>query len=160
MREERNIPFKNYIVLSIVLIISVVFVIYFYMWYSEFENSRVNVPILDDYLSVINYNELDNFLVENKSVILYISSLSDNETRRFEKKFRDVINRYSLNNDILYLDFTNQDNSLLHKYNILDLPCLVIFDDGNVIDTYSIKNNHYDIELLISYLKIEGVIND
>ena len=32
MEKERNIPLKNYIILGVVLILSVIVVIYFYMW--------------------------------------------------------------------------------------------------------------------------------
>lgn len=166
MKEEKKIPFKNYVILSIILILSIVVCIYFYMWYSEFETNKINTPILDQYFSVINYNELDDFLVENKNVILYVSVLDDIYTRRFENKFRNIIEKYTLNNSILYLDLTKEKNnnslykSIVDKYDLLNLPCIVMIDNGKVSDVYSIKDNDFDIELLVSYLRIEGVIND
>lgn len=166
MREEKNIPFKNYIILAITLIFSIIIIIYFYMWYSEFEINKISTPILDDYLSVINYNELDDFLIENKNVILYISTLENKETRYFENKFRDIINNYSLNSDIVYMDLTNEKHnqklydSIVKKYKLLNLPCIVIFDNNDIIDVYSIKDNNFDVDLLVSYFRIEGIIND
>ena len=66
---KKEIPLKNYILLSIVLILTIVVVTYFFMWENTYEKSRLQTPILDDYLLVINYNELNNYLVENKDVI-------------------------------------------------------------------------------------------
>lgn len=166
MKEEKNISLKNYIILAIVLVLSIILVIYFYMWYSEVENSKINAPILDDYFSVINYNELDDYLVENKNVVLYVSVLDDKVTRSFERKLEIALGKYSFNNDMLYMDLTkvkennNLYKSIINKYNIVDLPCIFIFNNGVIIDSYDVVDNNYDIDLLISYLRIKGVIYD
>ena len=166
MKEEKNIPFKNYIFLAIILIVSVIIVIYFYMWHSELYANEMNTPIMDEYLNVINYNELDTYLVENKEVIIYVSVLEDDRIRNFEKNFIRVVEEYSLNNKILYLYLTKQYkndklyNSIVNKYNLLDMPCILVFSDGIVRDVYSIEDRNYDINLLVSYLKIKGVIYD
>ena len=70
MEKEKNIPFKNYILLAVILIISAILIIYFYMWYSAYENNKLTTPIMDKYMQVINYNELDNYLIENKNCII------------------------------------------------------------------------------------------
>ena len=166
MKEERNVPFRNYLILSILLILSVIIVIYFYMWYGEFYNTKINTPIIDEYLNVINYNELDTYLIENKNVIVYTSNLYDEKSRNFEKKFVKIIEDYSLSNKIIYLDLTEQYkdknlyNFIVDKYNLLDLPCIITFNNGIVDDIYSIEDRNYDINLLISYLKIKEIIYD
>lgn len=165
MKEEKNIPFKNYIILSFVLLISIVIVIYFYMWYGELQLNKISTPVVDKYLSVVNYNELDTYLIENKDVIIYVSVLDDYKTRNFEKKFVKIIDEYSLSN-ILYLNLTEEYKNkrlfdeIESKYKLLDTPCIIIFKDGIVIDVYSIEDRNYDTDLLISYLRIKGVIND
>lgn len=166
MKEEKNIPFRNYIILAGVLILSIIVVIYFYMWYDEFQVNKINTPVMNQYLSVINYNELGDYLVENKDVVIYISFLQDDATRKFEKNFKKIVDVYSLNNSILYLDLTEQYNDsnlfndIKNKYTLPDMPCIVIFKDGIVDDVYSIEDKDYDIDLLVSYLKIKGVIYD
>lgn len=166
MKENRNIPLKNYIILSLVLIFTIIFVIYFYMWYGEIRTAKLSDAIIDDYLTVINYNELDNYLVENKDVILYVSMLNDSEIRNFELKFKNIIREYDLNEDILYLDLTEQYNNkntfnkINNKYGEFKLPCIIIFNNGEVSDIYSIKEKSYDLDLLVSYLRIKGVIYD
>lgn len=164
MKEEKNITFRNYVILAVVLILSIAVVIYFYMWYGEIEESKLASPIMSDYLNVINYNELDDYLVENKDVIIYVSVLDNEETRMFEKRFKKIVNDYSLSNSMLYLNLTEENKKILNifkeKYNIISLPCIIIFNNGSVVDVYNIANNDYDLELLVSYLRIEGIIND
>ena len=164
MREERKISFKNYIILSVVLIFSIIVIIYFYLWYNEIEENKLQTPILNEYLNIINYNELDDYLIENNEVIIYVSILSDSKIRNFEKKFKKDINNYSLENYILYLNLTDESNKITNKfleeYKIISLPCVIIYRDGKVLDVYNIANNNYDVDLLISYFRIEGIIND
>ena len=93
MKKEKEIPLKNYILLSIVLILTIVVVIYFFLWKNTYEKSKLQTPILDDYLLVINYNELNNYLVENKDAIIYVSKLNDESIRLFENKFKNIINK-------------------------------------------------------------------
>ena len=102
MEKNRNIPFKNYILLAVTLILTVIVVVYFFVWHSNNEENNLKIPIMDKYLRVINYNELDDFLVENKDSVIYVSKLNNKEIREFEKKLKLIINDYSLNNTILY----------------------------------------------------------
>ena len=166
MENNRTVSFKNYVILSIVLIFSIVVIIYFYMWYGEFHSNRILTPVMNQYLSVINYNVLDTYLVENKDSVIYISNLNDSDTRNFERKFKEIVREYSLGNDILYLDLTNEykDDKLYkeieEKYKLPNLPCIVIFKDGKINDFYSIEDRNYNMDLLVSYLEIKGVIYD
>ena len=75
MKKEKEIPLKNYILLSIVLILTIVVVIYFFLWKNTYEKSKLQTPILDDYLLVINYNELNNYLdVYKRQIYSYVES--------------------------------------------------------------------------------------
>lgn len=168
MKKEKEIPLKNYILLSIVLILTIVVVIYFFLWKNTYEKSKLQTPILDDYLLVINYNELNNYLVENKDAIIYISKLNNENIRLFENKFKNIINKNNLNNKILYLDLTEElkENNIVKKINkkygkeMTEVPTIVIIKDGKISSSYNIKENKYNIKLLEKYLEKEDVIND
>ncbi|MBQ8193243.1 MAG: hypothetical protein IJZ46_04165 [Bacilli bacterium] len=171
MEKERIIPLKNYILLAVVLLVTIILVIYFYMWYGKYEESILTTPIMDKYMQVINYNELDEYLVENKNPVIYSSVLNDEEIRTFEIKFKKFISDNSLKNNILYLDLTSviNDNkiikSLKEKYKLEDkditnLPLIMTFRDGKIISIYDIKEDNYDLEKLKNYLRKEGVLND
>lgn len=159
--KEKNIPFKNYLILAGILILSIILVIYFYMWYGTYAENKLNTAIMDKYLSIINYNELDDYLTENKDAIIYLSVLNDEEIRVFEKKFISVINFYSLNSSILYLNLSSENISdIKMRYGVRNLPCIIISRNGNIYDIYDIKENDYNIDKLTSYLKEEGIIDD
>ena len=168
MKKEKEIPLKNYILLSIVLILTIVVVIYFFLWKNTYEKSKLQTPILDDYLLVINYNELNNYLVENKDAIIYVSKLNDESIRLFENKFKNNINKNNLNNKILYLDLTEElkENNIVKEINkkygkeMTEVPTIVIIKDGKISSSYNIKENKYNIKLLEKYLEKEDVIND
>lgn len=171
MEKEKNIPFKNYVLLAVVLIISIILVIYFYMWYNVYEENKLNSPIMDKYIQVVNYNELNNYLVENKDSVIYSSVLDNQEIRNFEIKFKSFISDNSLRGSILYLDLTSElkdkeiNNSLKETYkvgsnNITNTPSIMIFKDGKLVSLYNIKDNNYDINKLKNYLEEEGIIND
>ena len=66
MKKEKEIPFKNYIILAVILIFTILLVVYLFNWQSIYQKNKLQEPILDKYLMVINYNELDDYLVENK----------------------------------------------------------------------------------------------
>ena len=168
MKKEKEIPLKNYILLSIVLILTIVVVIYFFLWKNTYEKSKLQTPILDDYLLVINYKELNNYLVENKDAIIYVSKLNDESIRLFENKFKNIINKNNLNNKILYLDLTEElkETNIVKKINkkygkeMTEVPTIVIIKDGKISSFYNIKENKYNIKLLEKYLEKEDVIND
>ena len=168
MKKEKEIPLKNYILLSIVLILTIVVVIYFFLWKNTYEKSKLQTPILDDYLLVINYNELNNYLVENKDAIIYVSKLNNENIRLFENKFKNIINKNNLNNKILYLDLTEElkENNIVKEINkkygkeMTEVPTIVIIKDGKISSSYNIKENNYNIKLLEKYLEKEDVIND
>lgn len=167
---EKKIPLKNYIILAVTLIITVILVIYFYLWQKAYEESKTNTIIMDEYIQKINYNELNNYLIENKSTVIYSSVVGSPKTSNFEKKFIKVIQDKSLKNSILYLDLTEVvknktiKKELLEKYpelnnNIKD-PLIIIFNNDKVIRIYNIKDNNYNIDSLIEFLEKEDIIND
>lgn len=161
MEKNRNIPFKNYILLAVTLILTIIVVVYFFVWHSNNEENNLKIPIMDKYLRVINYNELDDFLVENKDSVIYVSKLNNKEIREFEKKLKLIINDYSLNNTILYLDLTDKNiNKLKLEDKNISYPAVLIYKNGEIISYFDIKKNNYDIKLLKEYLIEEGIINN
>ena len=162
MKKEKEIPFKNYIILAVILIFTILLVVYLFNWQSIYQKNKLQEPILDKYLMVINYNELDDYLVENKEAIVYVSVLNDEKIRMFENKFKNLIIKNDLNNKVLYLNLTNESVEINKKYlrNLSEVPTLIIFDEGKVVESYSIKDNNYDIKAFEKFLKKEEIIND
>ncbi len=164
---KREVPIKNYIKLGIILLISILALFYLYLWYRTYEENRLNTPIMDNYLSIINYNELDDYLTENKNATIYLSKLNDNDIRSFEKEFKLIIQDNALKNKMLYLDLTNeldQNNeiTITNNYTINEnnLPMIVIIENSQVKKTYNIKENNYDENKLETFLDQNNLLTN
>ena len=154
---------KNYIILGIVILATMLILYYFYMWIDVYKESKINIPIMDKYMSVINYNELDNYIVENPDTIVYVSVLEDENIREFEKKFKSKYKNNQIDNEVLYMNITediknnNLKNDMIDKYavnnlNITNVPLIMVFEDGILNSIYSISDNEYDIDKLVVYI--------
>ena len=157
--ELRVVPKKNYLILGIILIVSFLLVYYLYMWVDVYNESKLNKPILDKYMEVINYNELDNYLVESPNAIIYVSVLENTEIRDFERKFKSILKKNQLKKEVLYMDITDElknsaiKNEMISKYtinnlSIVNVPVILVIDNGELRIIYGIKDNNYDVESL------------
>ena len=133
------------------------------MWLVAYNETKLNKPILNKYMSVINYNELDDYLVENPNSIIYVSVLNNQEIRDFEIEFKNTLKKNKINYDLLYLDLTDElnndkiSNDVKNKYvfnslNLSDVPCVLVFQDGQLKYIYGLKDNDYDIVRLVSFI--------
>lgn len=159
----RKIPVKNYIILGVVMFVTMLILYYFYCWVDVYKESKINIPILDKYMTVINYNELDNYIVENPNTIVYVSVLEDEKIREFEKEFKNKYKNKDIKNEVLYMNITDDindndiKNEMVSKYSInsldmTDVPSLLIFNDGELSSIYSVRDNDYDVNRFIIYL--------
>lgn len=158
----REVPKKNYLYLIIVLLGTFFFLTYLYKWYETYNETKLNTSIMNNYLTVINYNELDNYIIENKDAIIYVSILGNEDINKFEKKFKNIIAEYNLRNDILYLDISNENiQTATKKLQITDeFPYLIVYTNGIITDTYSINENGYSNSKVEKYLNRIGVIEN
>ena len=164
MKEElRVIPKKNYFILGVVLLLTVLAVYYFYMWNKAYNESKINEPVLDKYMTVINYNELEDYLIENPDTIIYTSILEEKDIRSFENRFKNYIRNDKLDHDVLYMDITseiksnNKKTDMMKKYsveyaNILDIPNVMVFENGKLKMIYNIQDNDYDVKKTVEFI--------
>ena len=158
----REVPKKNYLYLFLILLGSILLLIYLYTWYETYDENKLNTTIMDKYLTVINYNELDNYIIENKDAVIYVSILGNEDINKFEKKFKNLISENNLKNDILYLNISNENIDVATKKLNIDknFPYLVVYTNGVITDTYSIKESNYSNGKIEKYLNRIGVIEN
>ena len=157
--KEREIPPKNYVYLAIIILGSIFVLFYAYLWYDTYRESKLYTSIMSNYLTVINYNELSNYIIENENAVIYVSVLGDEKINRFENSFKNTIVRNNLKNTMLYLDVTNENiNSVRSNLKIdTEFPCIVVYTNGKVADTYSIVRAKYNSKKIVKYLNKIGV---
>lgn len=165
MKKNGNISIRKYILLGVILLLTISLSLYLYFWYLEYINNKNTKTVFYDNFQNIQYNELDDFLVENKDAIVYFAGEQNEESRRFEKKFNKLISKYFVNYHILYLNISEElkNNSIYkdikNKYGV-NVPYIIVFKDNEIISKYNIKSNNYNVDLLKDYLVNEGIIND
>lgn len=161
-KKLRKVPIKNYIYLSIILLGSILFLIYAYTWYETYNQNKLNTSIINNYLTVINYNELEDYIMENKDAIIYVSILGNKKIIKFEEKFKNIIANNNLRDNILYLDLTNENQQIATEKLKIDtkFPYLVVYTNGHITDTYNISKNNYDTKKVLTYLNRIGAIEN
>ena len=159
----RKIPLKNYVILGVIVVITLFLLSYFYMWVDAYKESKISIPIMDKYMTIINYNELDNYVVENPNTIVYVSVLEDEKIREFEKQLKNKYKDDVIERDVLYMNITDdiKDNvvkkEMINKYfvnnlDITNVPCVLVFEDSKLESIYSVSDNGYDIDRFVIYL--------
>ena len=81
---DKKIPAKNYIILAVVVLFTVISVFYARSWYlttKEYENKN---SVIKEVALEINQSEISNYTLENPKFILYVSSGQNQDIKPFE----------------------------------------------------------------------------
>lgn len=172
--QKKQIPAKNYYILGSIIIITIALAFYLTMWYNTAKEYRMNNSIITTVLGELTMEELDNYLLENPEVIIYMASSKDQTIKDFEDEFKTFLIKNDLKNNFIYVDvskintpefyqsFANKyyTEELKNKQKNLDIiPNALMLENGKVIDLMyrrPIKIKKEDIKV---FLKKHGVIN-
>ena len=148
--QKKEIPTKNYFVLGVIILITVLFFVYLFSWLEQYNESKINTPIITPTLREVEYNNLNTVLAERDMLIMYMCTTDESICRSFEKKFVNYIKENNLTEDIMYLNlgYDSDENNLLNKVydkyksdslvkKIYEYPTLLIFKDSKIVDVLS-----------------------
>ena len=141
--EERIIPLKNYIIVIVILAVTVGLTFFIRNWYQSYENYQKTIPILKNVVSELRSHEIDSYISDNPSTIVYIGVADDVKCRILESDLKKLIIKNHLKDKIVYFNITDVTDreKLLTDFNskylsngkIANYPAMVIFDEGEVI---------------------------
>lgn len=151
----REIPKKNYYILVVLLLATVLLTISLSNLYLNKEKLTSDFY---NYANVITPEDFDEFMTENSDVIIYISDKYDLSHNTFEKKFETKIEELNLKHNLIYIDKENIDSEFLNKlkkmYQInLDLeklPVAIVVVDKKVVRNVSVTSNS-NVDTIIEY---------
>ncbi|MGI6309551.1 MAG: DUF6568 family protein [Bacilli bacterium] len=160
---------NNYFIYLLVTILALVLVFYIREWHKTYQSHQLTIPVISQYLNEVKWEELDNYLINNANLGLYICTTNESKCREFESNFKEIINKYSLGEKIVYLNISNIDTNDrgvdFKQFNIPDsnvffdnYPSLVIFIDHKFINSIVIDDN-VDMGAVIQFLEEHEVIN-
>lgn len=159
---DRSVSFKNYIYLLLIIIASLFVMYYIYLWYDTYKKDSLNKDVLGEYLNVINYNEVNSYVFENRNAVIYVSKIGDEDIFKFEKKFKNIIVDNNLRDKVLYLVVDDSSyNTIINEYDVDgNLPFIVVYTDGEVTSVYNISKYKYNTSKIVKYLNRIGVIDN
>lgn len=168
-KENKKIPFGNYVKVILVVALVVFISFLFRNWYISSINYELNIPIITETLvSEINTDEVYNYVRENENAILYIGVVNDENCRNFEKEFNEVIKNRQLEDTITYLNITKVKNKskFIKEFNkfydaeLKGYPSLVIFEEGEVKATLTVKTGKsLEIKDVVKFLDKNSVVS-
>lgn len=142
--KEKKIPFKNYVILGALFIFGMALTIYLCNWYKVYDDYQKQIPIIRGTLSEITTEELDHYVLENPTTVIYMCTASDYVCRNYEKDFKKLVENNNLQDTIIYLNLSNVNisefvdnfnNSYNYKVKLTSsYPALVIFEEGRVVN--------------------------
>ena len=142
--EKRKIPMKNYIIYGFIVIVTLVAVFYTNEWYKAYKISELENSYISKYVTEINYDEFENYILENPNVIIYISKTNSEASINIEKQLYKIIKDNELTDEIVFLNLTGNENVLdniekkYYKTNLLNnldrIPAIAVLNDMKIVD--------------------------
>lgn len=168
--EKRVIPNKNYAIVAVIFAVTIGLMFFLRNWYISYRDYENTIPVLSGVISEVRYNEIDNYLSDNPSVVIYMGDAKDNDCREFELKLKELLENKQIKDRVIYYNVTDVKNKklLLKEFNdkyasdnkISAYPVIMIFEDGEIIDYKSkTANNNLnisDINLLFNEYDVYG----
>lgn len=165
----KKIPLKNYIILCVVILLTVIFVFYVRSWYITNKEYYSKNSVIKDVAHEINIDEIGNYTLESPKFMLYVSSGANVDVKDFENDFKKLIKKLEISEDILYLNVDNVDNDLYFNLNSFassnkvssliseSEASLYVFSDGKIVGVLNNIDDFSDKQIQ-SFIKKWGFI--
>ena len=151
----KKIPMINYIIALIITVITFALTYVIANTYISYRNYEQENYM--NYLSQVMPEEIDNYIIENHDLIVYVTNSATTDIE-IEKKVKKVLVDNDYVKDTVYLDLSNVDPNFLvdfeNKYNInpdtLKENDIIIFKEEKKVRTINITEN--SIKKLKNYI--------
>lgn len=140
----RKVPVKNYFLLILLVGVTVFLTYYCCNLYNEHHENKYT-SLLISFLTEIKEDDIENYVLENPTVVLYIGDKTNKAMDETEREFKKYLTDKNIYSYFVYVDISKEkDNSLQsfqENYNLSlnyeQLPILIVFQDGELVDTYN-----------------------
>ena len=140
--EKKKGGLKNYLILTVIFIIGIGVTLYLCNLYQVYDEYQKETPVIRDTLFEITSDELEHYILENPTIVIYMCTSSEMVCRNYEKGFKKLIKSKELQEVIVYLNLSNLDQEKFiedfnNKYNFkvkltTYYPALVVFEEGKI----------------------------
>lgn len=169
---KKEIPYKNYIILILVFLMTILVTFYVRDWYNTTKVYYAQNSVMTKVVREIKSEEISNYILENQRFILYVSSGQNSQIKDFEDEFKNLIQNLDINDDVLYmnLDGVNMEsfydllknnyssNAKLKNQIVSSDSSLYLFTDGKIVNVLN-NVSDYSIKRLENIIKSWGLDN-
>ena len=155
----RKIPLKNYFILLLVIIVSMIALLYLINFYKVKKEYDDNSKMVMSFLKEIHIDDFENYIIENPEVVIYIGYSNNN--KMIETELKKYIIEKDYTQDIVYIN--SKDNNkkvlkVLQKYlnndlNMTKIPNILLIKNGKINNTYYIDENS-DIAQITEFMEL------
>ena len=165
--KERSL-FKRYLILAFIFILCMGLVIYLCKWYKVYDDYQKEIPVIRDTLSEITDVDLEHYILDNPTTVIYMCTASDEVCRGFEKDFKKLVIKKEYTDKIVYLNLSGLDQEKFvedfnNKYNFkikltVDYPAVVMFEDGKITSLLQENDKRdFTISTVKDYLELNMI---
>ena len=133
---------KNYFILIVIFLVVIFVTLYFCNWYNVYNEYAMETPVIRGTLFELIPDEIDHYVQENPTTILYLCTSKSLECRNYESDLKKIVEKRELQDDIVYVNLTDVSLSqFTHSFNESypykislknNYPAIVMFEDGKV----------------------------
>ena len=164
----RKIPKKNYLILGVMTVVTVLLVFYINAWIKTYKQNELNTSPLTNNVNEVYKNELHLSLSESNQMILYVGYNNSDDVKELERQILKTIKSKNLHDYFIYYDVTKEleNNEYLEtlknefsevKVSINKAPMLIYVKSGEgveVVDSNSGLITIEDLKNLVSKYKL------
>ena len=159
---ERKIETKNYLILAVVIVITVVLVFYVRDWYVTTNEYYAENSVIKDVSREIREDEISNYSLESGKFAIYASSGNNTNIKDFENDFKKAITKVNAQDNILYLNtdeidsnsFTDNlknnfatNDKIAGRISSSSQATLYVFEEGKITQVFNNLENYTQDEL-------------
>jgi len=86
--QKRNIKLKNYVILVLLFLAGIGITLYLCELYRVYDEYQKQTPVIRDTLSEITSEDLEHYILENPTTVIYMCTSSDMICRNYEKDLK------------------------------------------------------------------------
>lgn len=165
----REVPVKNYVILFIVFLVTIVLVLYINAWARAYKDDKLSVSPLSGVIDEIGPEEITQTMSETNEIILYVGYNNSQKLYDSENSLLDYIRKHDLAEKVVYVNVSNTKENDKYidilresfdnvKDDIKKAPMLIYVKNGKAIEVVnstggiirkkdiSILNKTYELE--------------
>lgn len=159
----RKIPTKNYFIL-LILFVATAGIVFFACDIYESRTKKQYTSIMNSFITEIKLDDLNDYTLENSPVVIYISDKTNANLETDEKKYKEFLTEYNIQNYFVYLDVSGENIDVIKEFeerydvdlNEECLPNLVVITESKNTELYS--SNTFDKVNIVEFLEKNEVI--